>query len=574
MSRPRRALLAAVTVVFVLGGSLGTAVAWSAGEILKGVTAAGIPVSGLTARQAVDKLTTAAKAVERRQVKLVIGKRHWSSSALDLGIRVDLNATVRTALKAGRHDPVSWVRHVFGEGHIDIPWEPVVDTAKLDASLDELSKQVRVQASDAKVAFYGAQVMVSAPTEGIDLSVKATRQQLIDEVLKPRNNLALSVTITSPSIDNSDVQRIEQQARTVLATPAVFVFQATSFTLGPEAISRVLRVRLIEDPEAAENASLVLQVDADALRDEVVLAAPWAHRPARDASFRIAGDHVMLVPSEQGSTVDATPAAFALLDPNKKEIFLQAKLLAPNFTTEHAQALGIVSKISSFTTFFDPRNAPRVANIDLMADAISGTIMKPGDAFSLNGATGPRTPQNGYQEASIIVNGELVPGIGGGVCQVATTLFNAVFTAGLEITERTNHSLYISKYPIGRDATVNYGSQDLKFRNDTKYGLLLHARVTKKAMVVDFYSSPLGRRVEQAAGEQFNPKPPETKYIDDAGLPAGHQVVVEEGAPGFDIRVIRTVFEEDRVLHRDTLLSKYRPWKRIIRRGTGPSQGG
>ncbi|MEO7804742.1 MAG: VanW family protein [Actinomycetota bacterium] len=570
----RRTVTACVAVLALLAGSLGTALASDAGEILKGVTAAGIPVSGLNARQASAKLATAAKAVEGREVKLVVGQREWTRNAVDLGIAVDMQRTVDAALGVGRSDPVSWVKHRFGGRRHNVAWKTTVDQTRLEAALKDLAKRVHVQASDGTVVFSESQVIISVPTEGIDLSVDATRRQFIDGFLEPHRKLPLSVTITSPLVEAVDVQRVEQQARVLLSRPAVFMYEGQTFTVDPSAVSRVLRVRLIEDPEDNKSASLVLQADADALDREIAAVAPWTLKPARSARFNIEGTQAVLVPSEAGSSVDSAAAAFSVVEPGNTAILLLSKQLPPDFTTEQAQALGITSRISTFTTFFDPRNAPRVTNIDLMANAIDETILKPGDVFSLNDATGPRTPQNGYQEANIIVDGELVPGIGGGVCQVATTLFNASFTAGLEIVERSNHSLYISKYPIGRDAMVNYGTQDLKFRNDTRFGLLLKARLTKKAMIVDVYSSPLGRRVEESASQQFNPKPFETKYIDDPSLPTGQEVVVEEGAPGFDIRVIRTVFEEDRVLHTDTLLSKYRPWKRIIRRGTGQIQGG
>ncbi|MGH9198614.1 MAG: VanW family protein, partial [Acidimicrobiia bacterium] len=179
-------------------------------------------------------------------------------------------------------------------------------------------------------------------------------------------------------------------------------------------------------------------------------------------------------------------------------------------------------------------------------------------------------PENGYQEAQVIVNGELVPGIGGGVCQVGTTLFNAAFFAGLPIVERSNHSLHISKYPLGRDATVNYGHQDLKFRNDTPYGFLLKAFVTSKALTLSVYSTKLGRTVEYTTSERRNTKPPPTQYVDDPTLPAGQEVVQEEGSAGFDVTVTRTVREGENVLHQGTFVSKYRPWKRIVRKGTGP----
>jgi vancomycin resistance protein YoaR len=146
-----------------------------------------------------------------------------------------------------------------------------------------------------------------------------------------------------------------------------------------------------------------------------------------------------------------------------------------------------------------------------------------------------------------------------------------VAEAGLEILSRSNHSLYISHYPIGRDATVDYGRLDLKFRNDTPYGLFLRAFVDTKAMTVSVYSSPLGRTVTWEQSPQTNPKEPVVKFVDDPLLPMGVEQVTEEGKPGFDITTIRRVSAGDQVLREDKFVSKYRPWKRIVRRGIGPA---
>ncbi|MEX0789198.1 MAG: VanW family protein, partial [Actinomycetota bacterium] len=162
-------------------------------------------------------------------------------------------------------------------------------------------------------------------------------------------------------------------------------------------------------------------------------------------------------------------------------------------------------------------------------------------------------------------------GIGGGVCQVATTLFNAVFTAGLDVVQRSNHSLFVSSYPTGKDAMVNFPSQDLKFSNDTQFGILLKARVSARELTVSIYSSPLGRTVTETTSPQTNPKVPEVKYIEDPTLPKGTEVVSAEGKPGFDVTVTRKVVAGGKVLHSDNFVSKYRPWKRVIKRGTGPA---
>ena len=134
-----------------------------------------------------------------------------------------------------------------------------------------------------------------------------------------------------------------------------------------------------------------------------------------------------------------------------------------------------------------------------MAQLIDGALIAPGKTFSFNGTTGERTAEKGFEEAPVIINGELQTGLGGGICQVSTTVFNAVYEAGLQIDERTNHALYISHYPLGRDATVNYPDLDLKFTNDTDHWLLLRTFVGSGSLTVNLYGTPQNRRVETTA---------------------------------------------------------------------------
>ncbi len=573
-SPSRRRLTVAVVAVVLLGSLIGSNAAAATNEVLPGVTLGGIPVSGLSRAGLGARISPAAKAIESRPMILYVGKREWSITPRSFGITVDVPRTTALALRTGRNGPFDWLFHTVGLKKANLQLVPHVDATRLAASLRNLAQDVKVQASNGEVSLDGSKVAIKSPSEGVDLVVESAKRQIVAATLRPRssNRLGLPVTLTAPSIGEKEVAKIEHQANGILASPVDFAFESRTISLDPVAVAASLRVKLVTG--AGQGDSLLLEADPDELRRQIVKVDPAVERPAREASFETTGDNVKIVPSEDGQTVDTVAAAQLLVtfsQSNRSVIQLSPKVLSATLTTEVAKSLGINKKISGFTTYFDPRNAPRVANIDRMATAIDGKLLRPGEIFSLNGATGPRTPENGYQEAQVIVEGELVPGIGGGVCQVATTLFNSVFNAGLEVEERSNHSLFISKYPIGRDAMVNYGVQDLRFKNDTASGLLLRATVTSKAMIVNIYSSSLGRTVETTQSERRNPKPPTVKYIDDPTLPAGQEVVVEEGSPGFDITVTRTVKQGGQDLHKDTFVSKYRAWKRIIRRGTGPA---
>src|SRR5205807_9847199 len=152
-------------------------------------------------------------------------------------------------------------------------------------------------------------------------------------------------------------------------------------------------------------------------------------------------------------------------------------------TTKDAQAMGIDHIASSYTTYFG--GVPnRIHNVQLVAHLIDGALVAPGKTFSFNETTGARTQDKGFEIAPVIINGEVQNALGGGVCQVSTTVFNAAYEEGLDITARTNHALYISHYPQGRDATVDYPGTDLRFVNDTGKWLLLRPFVSSTALTV------------------------------------------------------------------------------------------
>jgi vancomycin resistance protein YoaR len=230
--------------------------------------------------------------------------------------------------------------------------------------------------------------------------------------------------------------------------------------------------------------------------------------------------------------------------------------------------MGITTRISRYETIYggDPN---RIHNVQLVARLIDGKLIAPGATFSFNRATGARTADKGFLEAPVIINGEVTTGLGGGVCQVSTTVFNAAYEAGLNITARTNHALYISHYPQGRDATVDYPDVDLRFVNDTRHWLLLRTFVGSSSLVVDLYGAPVHRRVVSETRPLVDTGPPPVKRVPDPTLYAGETVIDESGEPSRSTSVRRLVYRADgKLLYDNTWYSAYRGEPRVIRYGT------
>ena len=230
--------------------------------------------------------------------------------------------------------------------------------------------------------------------------------------------------------------------------------------------------------------------------------------------------------------------------------------------------MGITTRISRYETIYggDPN---RIHNVQLVARLIDGKLIAPGATFSFNRATGARTASKGFLEAPVIINGEVTTGLGGGVCQVSTTTFNAAYEAGLKITERTNHALYISHYPQGRDATVDYPDVDLKFVNDTPHWILLRTFVGSYSLVVDLYGAPIHRRVVSETRPLVETGPPPVKRMPDPSLFKGATVVQESGEPSRSTSVRRLVYlPSGKLLYDNTWYSSYRAEPKVVLVGT------
>src|SRR3954451_10593747 len=267
-------------------------------------------------------------------------------------------------------------------------------------------------------------------------------------------------------------------------------------------------------------------------------------RPARNAGFAIsAGGAVGIIPSRRGRKLDVRKTEANLLaaaHPKNRPPGVVVSTALRSRTTREARGMGIRGLVGSYETIYGG-DANRVHNVQLVAQLLDGHVIAPGSTFSFNRATGARTAAKGFREAPVIINGELGTGLGGGVCQVSTTVFNAAYEAGLKITSRTNHALYISHYPLGRDATVNYPDVDLRFVNDTPHWLLVRTFVGSYSLTVGLYGAPQHRRVVTETRPLVETGPPPVKHEPDPDLLEGHTLVADGGEPSRATSVRRRV---------------------------------
>ena len=244
------------------------------------------------------------------------------------------------------------------------------------------------------------------------------------------------------------------------------VVGTTATTLQPPALRSLVDVRA---------AAGGLRFTFDAGRLAKLLPAST---PARDAELEVRGDAVVVVPSVPGRTLDAASTARALAASDRATVVAAGSTAVPSVTTAQLTALGIRERVSQFTTYYPP-GQPRVVNIQRASSVIDGTILRAGETFSMNEALGERTIEKGYVAAPQISGNGFSDSVGGGISQVATMLYNGAFFAGLELVEHQPHSLYIDRYPLGREATISWGGPELIFRNDWPAAVLIKLDATE-----------------------------------------------------------------------------------------------
>jgi vancomycin resistance protein YoaR len=295
-----------------------------------------------------------------------------------------------------------------------------------------------------------------------------------------------------PQFSAEDAEALAAEARDLTDTGLAVESGGTGTEVPPETLRTWLSSR--PTPEGLE-----LDFDeATAFADLGELLTAAGQRPV-DAGFRVEGDTVVAVAGRTGTACCEDEAGQLVIDAlatgTGGPVELPLKVVEPERTLAEAEALGINQPIASFTTNF-PAGQSRVTNIRLMGDLTQGQVIEPGERFSVNGFVGPRTRAKGFTPGGFINNGVLEEAIGGGVSQYATTLFNAAFFGGLDIPEYQSHSLYISRYPYGREATLSFPKPDLVIENSTPYGVLIWPTSTESSITVTLYSTPY------ATGEQ------------------------------------------------------------------------
>ncbi|QGG42211.1 VanW family protein [Aeromicrobium yanjiei] len=540
--------------------------AYVAGYFLTGTrmpanaTIGGVDVSGKSPSAARTLVDRELSPNADREIELTHGKKDFQIAPKDAGLTLDVEGSVEVAGGRRSWDPRDMVALFAGE-HATAP-VLYVDDAALDSAIGTISESVDKDVVEPQITFPEGKPVARKPKAGLVVSKSDTAEAIRATYLVSDEPIAVPTVEVEPSVDAEALdEAMGTVAKTVVSGPVTLSVGDKDVELPVTAYAPALVIRVEEN-------QLTPHIDAKKLAKPLTASTTGIGKKAVDATVRIQNGKPVVVPGKEGLGLQPKEMATKLVPAltktgDARRVKIEAKVVQPLFTTKDAKALKITEKVGEFTTEF-PYAEYRNINQGRAAELIDGTIIKPGETFSFNDVVGERTEANGFVNGTVINGGVFREELGGGVSQVATTMYNAAFFGGMDDVEHHPHAFYIDRYPVGREATVYFGSLDLRWKNPTKYGVLVRSYVDKSTpsspgkMHVELWSTKVWDKIEAGKSERRNGRSPGTQYDDtDRCVPQGP-------VEGFDIDIYRTFFRDGKKVKTETDTAKYQAADRVV----------
>jgi vancomycin resistance protein YoaR len=557
------------------------------------VSVGGISLTGLGLSEAKGLLEREFQNYAEHDIVLRYGDRIWHVSPRELGITYDATATSENAYRVGREGDILGQLEVQGGAILSgyqVPASRRFDEGVATMYLSKLARDINQPSRDPSLKVDGFRVYAEAGRPGRELDIAATKANL-KAAFDHLSDEPIDLVVRSIEPADIDVETAQRQAENALSGPLVLTFKEQNvvsgtmtaqvtekrWSLDQAVLAAALVPRQMKQPDG--RVLLEMGVDASRLTPYIERLASQINRPPRDARLDFnpkTGRITPLVASQEGYALDITKTLTLINEQATsadRTIRLPVQITRPAVAVENVAEMGIKELITEATTYFKGSSEARIHNIRLAASRFDGVVIAPGEIFSFNNYLGEVSGATGYEEGQIIWGDRTAIGMGGGVCQVSTTVFRAAFWAGLPILERQNHGYRVSWYepPVGLDATVYGPTVDLKFKNDMSHYILIKTATDLKAatVTVRFYGTSQGRVIEMSGPTETNPvKHGPAVYTDDPKLPLGTEKQVEFAHDGVDVTILRTVREGRQVILQDRFFSRYEPWPAMYLRGT------
>ena len=523
-------------------------------------TVAGVAIGGLSSADATTRLTEQLGPQQTATVALTAGAKSATVDPTAAGLTLDIPGTVAATGVGRSWSPIHIWRVLTGGG--DVAPVVVVDRPALTNAVATAASTLDVTAADAIVVYQGTTPVRTPATSGLAVDQASTADAIV-RAFGIESTLAAPSKVTEPAVSTEQADAVVSGGATsAVAGPVTLDTGKGTFAITPQDIATSTTFALVNGTFGGQVDYAKLLTAATSAVSALQLGGAVDAKIALDASGKPA-----ITPSKDGLTITpeklATAMAPLLAKPaDQKTGPVEASVAKAAFTTEKARALGIKEVVGEFTTYY-PHADYRNNNLGHAAAGINGSLLKPGDIFSLNKALGERTSANGYVDGYVIQGGALVKEVGGGVSQSATTTYNAMFFAGLKDVEHHPHTFYIDRYPAGREATVYYGALDLRFQNDTQYGVYVQAYIkastpsTKGSITVRMWSTKVWDEVRATDPVKTNLTQPATRVSTDPKCePQGAN-------QGFDVSYTRQFIRGGKVAREEKFSWHYAPEDKI-----------
>ena len=567
-----------------------------AGRIFPGVSVAGVDLSGLSRGEAALKLSQTLSYASTGKILFRDGEKVWVASPVELGMVFDPTASADAAYAHGREGGVfgalsSQIR-ARGLG-ADVPPVILFDQRVAYAYLQNIAVQVNQPVAEAVLRVDGTNVISEPGRMGRALNLDATLIYLGAQLQSFRDGeVPLVIAETAPLM--LDVSAQAEQARVMLSQSFTMTLPNTAgggpgpWTFDVPVLANMLVTTFVADANGVPQAQVGL--DEKELRKSLGDLKLIVDRQPSDARFVFNdsnGQIEAISSSAVGREMDveaSIDAVNAALQRGEHSVNLVVAEQQPAVSDQAFGAdLGIVELVATQTTYFYGSSEARIQNIVTASAQYHGLLIAPGETFSMGSVLGDVSLENGYAEALIIYGGRTIKGVGGGVCQVSTTLFRTVFMAGFPVVERYSHAYRVPYYEMdasghvdtqfaGMDATVYFPLVDFKFQNDTPHWMLMETYVDVGARTLTWkiYSTSDGRSVTwETTGPQNVVAPPETVFEENPELDANEIKQVDYAAEGADVTVTRTVWRGGLVYFTDQIQTHYEPWAAVCQFGPG-----
>jgi vancomycin resistance protein YoaR len=580
---------------FVLLCALAVATLWfvQRDRALPNTEVAEVAVGGMTADEMLVALEPVAVERGTDETVFTFDDEEFVLLPTDVGYEVDLEATIAGAMARGRDGfPGDLAVRVSSyRSSASYPLEERPDQAELDAWVNDLADRIDrdrvrgdlvIDTDDASVSLVTSQGLVVVDRE--ELRVAA-----LDALVEAGSTeLAVPAETAPPPIAREDLVALQEQLERALDGSFAFRSEGDAeLVLEPRDLAGLVEV--VETDGGATGTTLEFRATPEGVEEVMGEVAPGrfdvdavdaTYSASRtppsgfdsqgDATYRPVEASVSVEGGSPGTRFEAQTTAMQLtelLRDGAREAAIRLDEIEPELSAEQAEELRPTHAIGTFTTYFQA-GAVRNQNIALLADTVDGELVMPGAQFSINEISGARSCDKGYQPAGTIVRGELVDTCGGGTSQFGTTTFNAAFFAGVPLDDWKAHSWYISRYPMGREATLSYPVLDVKWTNTTDAAILVKTANTSTSITVTLYGQPLAESVSATHGSPTDQRDFATDVRSTSSLRRGERNVLQSGSEGFTVQVIRDVVLSDGGADSRTITTVYEPQTRIVERGT------